>query len=266
MTTFTDIADTKQRVSMGQVVQMLGLKLKQDGQHLRGDCPFCNKQRTFRVTPNAGHDGLGMWGCFGCAKRGDSVALVAYMRDLKMPEAARVIRDHFGLDGAKTVPDRSPSPPRQKEARKQAFDMERYLADLVPDAEELTPLGIEPDTLRAFKAGYCKVGGLREMLALGVCDRKGDLLGFVGRSAELEAPALKLPKGVPFTLEDIIFGADRVASGPLYLATDPLHVLMAHDLGVSNVVSFLTERITVQQLVDLTTLMEEKQCDTVGPY
>jgi DNA primase len=265
MNTFVDIADTKQRISISQVVQMCGLVLKSEGQHLRGNCPFCKKERTFRVTPGAGQDGLGMWGCFGCAKRGDSVALVAYLRDMKMPEAARVIRDHFGLDGARTVPNTSPSPPA-KEKRKQPFDMERYLADLATDAEELAALGIEPDTLRAFKAGYCKVGGLRDMLALGVCNGRGELLGFVGRSIELEAPALKLPKGVGFTLEDIIFGADRVEAGPLYLATDPVHVLMAHDLGVTNVVSFLTERQTVQQLVDLTTLMEEKRCDTVGPY
>ena len=44
---------------------------------------------------------------------------------------------------------------------------------------------------------------------------------------------------------------------------DPLQVLAAHESGIDNVVAFLTESITAQQLEMLATLMDEKQCETI---
>jgi len=49
----------------------------------------------------------------------------------------------------------------------------------------------------------------------------------------------------------------------LYLTLDPLHVLTAFENGVENVVSFLTESISAEQLQVLAALMDEKGCTTV---
>ena len=39
---------------MEQVLSMLGIATKQEGQKLRGACPFCKDPRAFVVTPAAG--------------------------------------------------------------------------------------------------------------------------------------------------------------------------------------------------------------------
>lgn len=52
----------------------------------------------------------------------------------------------------------------------------------------------------------------------------------------------------------------------MYLVRDPLQVLTAFEAGVENVVAFLTEGITAQQLEMLASLMDEKQCGTVEIY
>jgi DNA primase len=44
---------------------------------------------------------------------------------------------------------------------------------------------------------------------------------------------------------------------------DPLDVLLAHQNGIENVVAFLTETMSAQQLEMLSGLMDEARCDTV---
>ena len=50
-----------------------------------------------------------------------------------------------------------------------------------------------------------------------------------------------------------------MAEGELYLVRDPLDVLKAFENGIENVVSFLTEGITAQQLEQLASFMDEKK-------
>ena len=61
---------------------------------------------------------------------------------------------------------------------------------------------------------------------------------------------------------EIIFGAERVEQGTLYLVRDVLDVLRAQECGVGNCVCFLTE-ITGLQIEMLAALMATKHCDTV---
>jgi hypothetical protein len=46
-----------------------------------------------------------------------------------------------------------------------------------------------------------------------------------------------------FDPHSLIFAAERVQPGPLYLVRDPLQVLTTLEVGVENVVAFLTETI-----------------------
>ena len=68
------------------------------------------------------------------------------------------------------------------------------------------------------------------------------------------------PNGL--TPSEHIFGADRVTEGELYLVRDPLDVLRASESGIDNAVCFLCE-ITPQMLEMLSSLMDEKHCQTV---
>lgn len=76
-----------------------------------------------------------------------------------------------------------------------------------------------------------------------------------------ESPTLTFPNG--FQPADIIFNAHRIAEGELYLVRDPLQVLTAYESGIENVVSFLTEAISAQQLEMLASLLGEFKCESV---
>lgn len=89
-----------------KVCELLGLELKpeQGGRYYRGDCPFCQKARTFRVTPEAD-----LWGCFACRDagdkdcRGDQIALVKKMKNLdSMKKAAEWLQGSVGGTGQRT--------------------------------------------------------------------------------------------------------------------------------------------------------------------
>lgn len=95
-------------------------------------------------------------------------------------------------------------------------------------------------------------------------DREGTLLAYCGRAVSKEQqPTLIFPNG--FRPESVIFGANRIEPGPLYLVRDPLDVLVAFESGVENVVAFLSD-ITPQSLETLASLMDEKQCETVALF
>src|SRR5581483_1673836 len=122
-------------------------------------------------------------------------------------------------------------------------------------------LGVSPATAAAFGAGYAPRGIMRGRLAIPVHDRQGNLLAYCGRTVSDESPALIFPNG--FDPGAAIFNAHRVAAGELHLVRDPLQVLTAHEAGIDNVVAFLTETVSAQQLEMLAALMDEKHCESV---
>jgi hypothetical protein len=54
-----------------------------------------------------------------------------------------------------------------------------------------------------------------------------------------------------------IFNAHRIVEGDLLLVRDPLQVLTGCESGIENVVAFLSENVTAQQVDQLTALMDE---------
>jgi DNA primase len=89
-----DFKALRQRVPIEQVCDLLGMQLKTAGAQLRGACPICAhaSQRCFVVTP-----ALNRFWCFGhCHSGGDSIELVARLRQLSHKAAARLLADHFG--------------------------------------------------------------------------------------------------------------------------------------------------------------------------
>ncbi len=125
-----------------------------------------------------------------------------------------------------------------------------------------TPLSLDAKPLLAFCFFLGLAPGImRGRLAIPIHSREGMLLAYCGRTVKNESPTLIFPNG--FRPADVIYNGDRVQPGELYLVRDPLQVLMAYESGIENVVSFLTEAISAQQLEQLAALMDEKQCDSV---
>ena len=254
---FVDFAELKTRVPIQDVLTWLGIELKPspNGQ-LRGCCPLHkgSNPREFVVTPSKG-----LYFCFGGCGGGDIIKLVASYRKIGTREAAAEIAAHFGKGtvaaaGNSTVPGKGTVPQNEKAG----FNPLTYLE---ATHEAVQALGVSADTCSHFGAGYAPKGILRGRMALPIHSKEGLLLAYCGRTVKGESPTLTFPNG--FQPADVIFNAHRVTEGELYLVRDPLQVLTAHESGIENVVSFLTEAISAQQLEMLASLLDEKRCDSV---
>jgi len=262
---YIDFGEVKSAVSIEQTVERLGLKLSRSRSQLRGPCPVHGgSDRTLVVTP-----AKNLFCCFatGKAQGGDQLALVAHVKNCSVQEAAAWLGGTVTVTSqpvtvsknrAATVPQNEKAganPPRP------AFDADAYAQRLDPEHAALAALGIGVETYRVFKSGYASTGLNRGRLALRLDDRQGNFVGYIGYAlSDQQQPKIIAPNGV--NLADHLFGANRVQPGALYLVRDPLQVLAAHENGVENVVSFLSD-ITAQSLVMLTSLMDTVSCDTV---
>jgi DNA primase len=255
-----DFQDVKQVATPDHVMRYLAITLRQHGDTWRGPCPLCKDrdQRAFLITTSKR-----LFHCFKCKVGGDMLKLVAEAKHIPTRDAALELAKFCGLElvtsgtGRTSAPvpgNSSPSPDRK------GFDAEKYAAGLDPANQALEPLGISEQTLRQWKAGYSPAGVLRGKLALPIASKDGTIIGYVGRTLKDETPTLLFPNGL--SPSEYIFGADRVMEGELYLVRDPLDVLRAAESGVDNAVCFLCE-ITPQMLEMLSSLMDEKHCQTI---
>ena len=263
MSNFVDFQELKARVNIADVLPLLGIVTKPFGAQLRACCPIHKgrESRGFVVTP-----AKGLWYCFGGCGGGDMITLVAKMHGCDEKDAARFIAEGTGTSsGNRTVPGDRNSSPQPSAERRRGFDAEAYAKGLDPSHAALAPLGIAPETFRQWKAGYSPSGVNRGRLALPVCGRDGTVIAYCGRAiTEEQQPALIFPNGVAPSAH--IFGADRVKDGELILVRDPLDVLKAFESGIENVVSFLTEGISSEQLQYLSALMDERRIESLALF
>jgi len=257
MSTFVDFEDLKTRVRIEQTIGLLGLQMRQHGEQYRGPCPACKQGGDRALAINSRKQS---YYCFSQKKGGDVIALVAHLRGMTQKDAAGYLDQQFGNSGqshSETVHSshhNSPSPPSQQGRILKPLD---YLVF----NEAVEGLGLSEATCTAWGAGYAPKGIMRGRLAIPIHDRGGTLLAYCGRSVKGESPTLIFPNG--FDPHGVIFAAERVQAGQLCLVRDPLDVLTAYEQGVENVVAFLTDDISAQQLEMLAALMDEKKCDSV---
>lgn len=258
---FIDFQDVKSKVNIEDAATLLGLSLKPSGAQMRGPCPACKSggDRALVITP-----AKQAFYCFGAGQGGDVIALVAHIKSRTMKEAAELLAT--GSDRPQPDPPgqtRSAGPVRTQgntvpENKKAGLNPLTYL---LPEHPAVQALGISPETCSHFGAGYAPKGIMRGRLAIPIHDPEGELVAYCGRAVKDESPSLIFPNG--FRPEAHIFGAHAIQPGPLYLMGDPLAVIRAFDGGIDNAVSFLTEAVSPQQLEMLSSLMDEKKCETV---
>ena len=254
-----DFVELKQRVSIERAAEMLGVKLKASGAQLRGACPVCKEggERAFVITP-----GKGLYYCFGaCGKGGDAITLAARVRNCSLREAAAFLS---GVNGGAAA--RLPDASRDGSPQPQQGQGLRPLDYLQATHEAVQALGLAPETCAAFGAGFAAKGIMRGRLAIPIHDRAGTLLAYCGRAVkdDSESPRLIFPNG--FDPRGVIFNAQRLTAGDLFLVRDPLQVLSAHENGIENACCFLTETASAQQLEQLAALMDERGCEQLEIY
>ncbi|MGE3642879.1 MAG: hypothetical protein AB7F96_03390 [Beijerinckiaceae bacterium] len=266
-----DFEEIKRSVSMEQTMRFLNLTgLKQrSATQWKGTCPFCGTIDSLVVSGNGGREKTGAFNCFRCPAGGDQIELVSLVRGNPRKDRAGVLAAARELHSAFLLPalvhgggehnlDASPQP---RTGTRQAFDPEAYLKSLNPGHEALQPLGIDPETCRAWRSGFASTGIHRGRLAIAVADSEGAICGFVGRSLSDDGAVLTVPNG--FDPRAHILGADRISDKPLNLARDVLDVLRACEAGFNETVCFLTGEIAPVQLEHLAALMNLRNCPSL---
>ena len=258
---FVDFAALKERVTIEEAAEMLGLHLKQTGAQLRGPCPACNSggDRALVITPSKQ-----LFYCFAQKVGGDLIKLVSHIENLGTNEAAVRVDRHFGG----TVPDSSGNstsgtvPQSGSGQDNPGTRTLQPLAYLQAEHDAVQALGVEAETAERYSSGYAPKGILRGRYAVPIHTRDGQLVGYCGIAVkDDQQPRLAFPNGFQHTA--FIFNAHNVEAGDLlYVTREPLEAIIATQNGIENVVSFFGE-VTADALEVLKLLMDEKQVPQV---
>lgn len=171
--------------------------------------------------------------------------------------AAKELQEHFKGGVVTLAPPTEPT--IQHERPNVPFDPAKYLARLNPNHEALQTLGLETETLIAFQAGFASYGSNVSRLAIRTDDFQGKCLGFIGQAlTDQQQPPLIFPNG--YRHENVIFNAHRIQPGEVRVLSDVLSVLQAYEGGETNVVSFLTDTASAEQVQLFVALLDLKQC------
>lgn len=168
---FIPFDEVKERFTIEQVTQMLGLILKKSGEQFRGECPACKSggDRALVITP-----AKQAYFCWAEKKGGDLIALVAHIRQTDAKAAANwLVRDSSDSPRNRTSPDKGTVP---------RTDGERFapLDYLEPDHEAVAAIGFSSEIAHQFGLGYAPRGILKGTVAIPCRDETGALLGYIG--------------------------------------------------------------------------------------
>lgn len=188
--------ELKALVSIEDCAAWLGLKFKNN----RCDCPLCGKERSFTITP-----ARGLFGCFGCQKRGSILDLVHLIRETaNVRDAALLIQQHFLGDGTVNRSEPSDTVPTERTAQTRREDGEELkpLDYLEADHPIVEPLGLTPEVCQALGWGYAKKGTMRGRFLIALRTGAGKLVGYLGiATTEEMIPLLAFPRNLPQMLE-----------------------------------------------------------------
>lgn len=240
---FIPFDEVKERVSIEEAARFLQLPVKQHGTQLRSACPGCksDSERAIVITP-----AKSAFFCFSSRRGGDQIALVSHCLGIGMKEAAGKLWEQYGTGNSTSQRKGTvPGPEERTEEGHVRGDQPFQPLDYLQATHEaVQSLGLSPDTLEHFGAGYAPRGILRGHLAIPIHDLNGQLVGYVGRTVK-EPPGLVFPKNLK--PEQYVFNL-HAQDGEIVTTNDPLDVLLAYEHGVENMVSFLHRPLNVVAL------------------
>jgi DNA primase len=247
---FVSFAEVKRAVTIVALLDHYDLsgKLTAKGQNLVGACPFCDGKSTRQFQVNREKNA---WYCFGCKQGGNVLDFVAKKERVGVRTAALKLDLWFGLGLAEATEQSSPAasapaaapkapkpvPPPMPEMLLPAANppLTFTLKTLDQEHPSLGVLGIEPETVEHFGAGYCAKGLLKGRLAIPIHNAAGELVAYAGLAIEDEtSPRYLFPPKFHPALE--VFNRDRLLAitepeGPLYLAPEIEGVLRLVESG-----------------------------------
>ncbi len=169
-----DFALLKERVSLEQAAQQLGLTMRSTGAQLRGPCPACNSggDRALVITP-----AKGLFYCFASGIGGDLVSFWGHIKKCSPADAGNQIAAAFGIGNKSssapvqecTVPTTSPSP-----------DALKPLDYLVAAHPAVQAVGFDEQTAAALGIGFAPKGMMKGLVAVPLRLPDGTLVGYAG--------------------------------------------------------------------------------------
>lgn len=263
---FVSFAEVKQSVTMEALLTRYGLfaALTRKGKNLVGACPFCKggSARQFQVNTLKS-----AWYCFGCKAGGNILDFVAKKEGVSVRTAALRLDSWFELGLVEEKPRTEAEPPDApaeppaasaetplppKDLPTENPPLTFTLKTLDPHHESLAVLGLRPETIERFGAGYCGKGLLKGRMAIPIHSPTGDLLAYAGLAVEEGASPRYLfpPKFHPplevmnlHRLEE--FPGDE--DDPLYLAPEIEGVLRLFEAGFTRALGLFDGSLSPEQ-------------------
>jgi len=264
------------------IVELIGsyVTLKKVGESFQGLCPF-HKEKTPSFSVSAEKR---MFRCFGCGAAGNAITFIKKHQNLPFPEAVRLLAEKAGI-AMETEEDKK----REALIFCLAKAQEEFRAELKSGAY-LSPLryleerSIKAHTQEEFGIGYAgsvidligslkkwgiknkavplSIGILKEKekgitcpfisrITLPIFDRKGDIVGFGGRSVEKsqQAKYINSSDSMVFSKRRCLFGLNRLSpiNDTIIVVEGYFDVLSLHQGGFTNTVGLLGTELTTEQ-------------------
>jgi DNA primase len=209
---WVDFKSVKRTVSIQQVLDHYGVKLKRAGNELRGRCPIHEGEgvNTFHANTekNAFH-------CFSCHARGNILDLVAAVEKCTVRSAALKLQEWFAVTAPEATPTANPQPAPEpakettvgeKGERNKALSFQ--LKGIQHSHPYLAERGIETATAESFGVGFFPgKGSMIGRIVIPIQNEKGELVAYAGRSIDGSEPKYKLPAG--FKKSQVLFNLCR---------------------------------------------------------
>lgn len=213
MSEWVSFEEIKSRVSIEDVLDHYGVKLRRRRDELTGRCPF--PQHEDQRASFSSNTAKNVFQCFGCKKSGNVLDFVAFMESVDVREAALMIAGWF------QVRSERPSGGPKK--------LEQAQSITVPPVDQNKPLtfelqGLDPthpylaervseDAITYFGLGYCSRGVMKGRIAIPVHDEHGQLVAYAGRwPGETPEGEEKYRMPVGFHKAQVVFNLHRATT------------------------------------------------------
>ncbi len=275
-----DFKEVKERANFRDVLEHYGLRLKEKGKELIGNCPFHEETKaSFHVNIEKG-----VFHCFGCHEKGNVLDFVAKKEGIKIREAAILLSGWSGTSADDQNENRKPagetkakskSEPDSEEEGDISFDN----PDAVGSEEDQevkkksrinSPLsftltvnadhpylteerGLSKETIAHFGLGYCNYGIMSGRIAIPIHNENGELIAYAGRwvgageSHATNESKYRLPQN--FLKSLVLFNLHRIPDevDTVIIVEGFFSVFWLHQCGFDNVVCLMGTSLSERQ-------------------
>jgi len=213
---WVDFKTIKRAVTIQQVLEHYGVKLRGAGKELRGRCPIHRGEGadTFHanIDKNAFH-------CFSCQAKGNVLDFVGAMESCGVRDAALKLCEWFSISAPAQAPAEEPGtgslPAKERtvgERREPDDQPNKSLGFQLKGIDHAHPYlaarGIEKETAEYFGVGFFSgKGSMSGRIVIPIENGMGKLVAYAGRSVDGTEPRYKLPAG--FKKSQVLFNLCR---------------------------------------------------------